>query len=378
MPLPVITLKHLSHRGGKHIALYFDYNLKLIDQVKKIEGIRWSASNKCWYLPNNPKNLRQIFSDLKGKASIEKDEFFAKQSVSQTQQLPKPDRKYREVPYEYKMLLLRKRYSENTIKVYTSYFKEFINYFRDVPVNELEDEHVRAYQDYLVNVRKISISTQNQAINSIKFYFEKVLKRDKATYYIERPRKSRALPKVLSEQQLIALINATDNLKHKCIISVIYSAGLRIGELINLRKQDVLYDKNLIFVRGGKGRKDRTTILAQKTAEILNAYLDTYKPNYWLFEGPGRHPYSRTSINSFLKVYAKKAGIGQNISSHMLRHSFATHLLEQGVDLRYIQTILGHHSSKTTEVYTHVSNKSLAKIKSPFDTISEGLNIEDK
>ncbi|NOY97387.1 MAG: tyrosine-type recombinase/integrase [Chlorobi bacterium] len=148
-----------------------------------------------------------------------------------------------------------------------------------------------------------------------------------------------------------------------------YSAGLRRSELLNLRKQDVLFDKKMLFVRGGKGKKDRVTLLSDSLVIVLKKYLIAFNPNYWLFEGPGRSQYSASSIINILKKAAKKAGIIKNVTPHILRHSFATHLLEQGVDLRYIQTFLGHDSSKTTEIYTDVTKKSLAKIKSPLDTI---------
>lgn len=274
------------------------------------------------------------------------------------------------MPQEYTNQLERRRYSENTIKTYTYYFREFINHFSGIALQNLTDEHIRKFQHYLVIGKKVANSTQNQAINAIKFYYEHVLHGEKKTYYIDRPRKESTLPKVLSEKQISGILKAASNLKHKCLLMVLYSAGLRIGELINLRKEDILFDKNILFIRGGKGKKDRTTLLAEKTSVLLKEYIMEYKPNYWLFEGVHRKQYSKTSINNVLKSMAQKAGIEQNISSHILRHSFATHLLEQGVDLRYIQTLLGHSNSKTTEIYTHVSTKSLATMKSPIDNIS--------
>ena len=380
MPLPVITLKKLHHRGKDRIGLYFEYNRELIAHTKKLEGAKWSASKKCWYIDNNPNNLHHIFSTFKGVTRIDKTHFFDKKPKD-TVEKERPEKSatigFKQVPDSYLNLLRRRRYSENTIKVYLHFFGNFLNFFPDLAINELTEEHIRRYQDYLVNKKKVAVSTQNQAINAIKFYYEKVLGNEKKNYYIERPRKSKRLPTVLSEEQILKLIEATTNLKHRCIIIVLYSAGLRVGELINLRKHDILFDKNLIFVRSGKGKKDRTTLLAESTATILEEYLDKEKPNYWLFEGLSRKQYSRSSINALIKASAVKAGIGQKITSHVLRHSFATHLLEQGVDLRYIQTLLGHYSSKTTEIYTHVSKRSLANIKSPLDRIYSDDNIDN-
>ena len=194
---------------------------------------------------------------------------------------------------------------------------------------------------------------------------------NKAYYQIDRPLRDKVLPDVISEGETLLILNALDNIKHKAIITIIYSAGLRRSELINLRKTDIDFDKRLLFVRGGKGAKDRITVLSEATASIMKIYLKQYKPNYWMFEGPNRTQYSPSSIRTILNKAVAKAGITKRFTPHMLRHSFATHLLEQGVDIRYIQTLLGHESSKATEIYTHVSKKSLAKIRSPLDRILE-------
>jgi site-specific recombinase XerD len=196
-------------------------------------------------------------------------------------------------------------------------------------------------------------------------------------YEIDRPRKEKKLPKVLSEKEVLDILNATTNIKHKSILATLYSSGLRIGELLNLRIADISYDKSLIFVRGGKGNKDRTTILSDSIAIVLKQYINQYHPKYWLFEGIAHKQYSAGSIRQLLKRAAKNAGILQNVTPHMLRHSFATHLLEQGVDIRYIQTLLGHNSPKTTAIYAFVSDKSLRKIKSPLDSYLESLNRTD-
>lgn len=242
----------------------------------------------------------------------------------------------------------------------------------------LTENDISSYQDYLVQKRRVSISTQNQAINAIKFYYEKVLKRSKMDFYIDRPFREKKLPEIISEHELLLLIGAIDNLKHKTLIIVLYSSGLRRSELINLRLKDVLFDKKIIFVRGGKGKKDRTTILADYAVTKIKDYLELFKPNYWLFEGMNRKQYSATSIVAVLRKASKQAKLNKVVRPHMLRHSFATHLLEQGIDLRYIQTLLGHSSSKTTEIYTHVSNKSLAKIKSPLDHIYDAKSMNYK
>ncbi len=278
-----------------------------------------------------------------------------------------------ELPQGYLEKLVQKRYSPNTIKTYVTYMKSFIVEFKDRELPSISTKEIDDYILKLIRSKGISPSQQNQRINSIKFYYEKVLGMDKQFHTIERPRKARELPKVLSEEEVLAILKSIINLKHKAIISTIYSAGLRRSELINLRKQDVFYDRKIIFIRGSKGKKDRNTILSDLLTIVLRKYLDEYKPNYWLFEGVNRNQYSATSIAKILKRAAAKAGVEKNVTPHMLRHSFATHLLEHGLDIRYIQEILGHDSSETTEIYTHISTNAFEKIKSPLDIIYKQL-----
>jgi site-specific recombinase XerD len=240
----------------------------------------------------------------------------------------------------------------------------------------LSKEDIKTFLLYLVQEKKISPSTQNQYINAIKFYYEKVLKQPRMAYVLERPNRAKKLPKVLTEQEVLMILKNTPNIKHKTILSLLYSAGLRVGELIGLRVQDVVWDKNYLFVRGGKGKKDRITLLSEHVAFLLRKYLQKYKPNYWVIENHERKQYSSSSVRAILKNSTKKAALRKRVNPHMLRHSFATHLLEKGTDLRYIQELLGHGSSKTTEIYTHVSKKSLANIKNPLDVIIESQNTE--
>lgn len=347
--------------------LNFKYNTNLISIAKSI-GCKWSKTHNSWYLFYNNENLRLINNAFENEVALD---FTTVKSV----QLKK-DRKPKEVknvmlPKAYNDLLLRKRYSINTIKTYSYLFKSFMQYYSNIKPEDLTEDDIRKYQDYLVQKKKVSRSTQDQAINAIKFYYEKVLGREKGDFFIERPIREKKLPEVVSEKELLKILKATDNIKHKTIITVLYSSGIRRGELINLRIKDVDFDKRLIFVRGGKGKKDRTTILADYAVLVLKKYLHLYKPNYWLIEGMNRKRYSGSSIVMVLKNASIKAGLNKIIRPHMLRHSFATHLIEQGVGLRYIQTLLGHGSPKTTEIYTLVTSYSLAKIRSPFDSIFE-------
>ena len=365
-----LTKKRIEVRVGKidrkdHLLISFIYDKELI-QLSKSIGCRWNKSERAWYLFRSRKNIEMIKSVFENKAEVvflnhqtSKNNIFRKRVLN------------KQVPEVYKNLLIRKRYSPNTLRTYTNMFEGFMAYFADRKVDDLTSDDIMKYQNYLVKEKKVSISTQNQAINAIKLYYEKILGKDKLDLHIERPFKEKKLPEIISEKEVLKLLQATYNIKHKAIIAVLYSSGLRRGELINLRKRDVDHDKRIIFVRGGKGRKDRTTILAENTVLILQQYMNLFKPDYWLFEGMHKKRYSPTSVLAILRKASKRAGLNKNVRPHMLRHSFATHLLEQGVDLRYIQSLLGHSSAKTTEIYTQVRSHSLAKIKSPFDVIIE-------
>jgi integrase/recombinase XerD len=352
---------HLSadkHRNNEVVAIQFDYSLEIVSLLKQNFPVVWSQTKKLWWIARKDfdyKKFKELFCPIAEIILHPK-----KQVDKSTEQI---------LPVNYLEKLIRVRYSESTIKTYSKYFKDFQLAFTNRKLDELTPADINNYILGLIEKQKISVSQQNQRINSIKFYYEKVLNREKQFYEIDRPKKQRALPKVISEQEVLSMLKVTSNLKHKAVLATIYSAGLRRGELINLRKHDIWFDKNLLFIKAGKGKKDRTSILSESLAIVLKKYLERYKPNYYLFEGKNRAKYAPVSVLRIVIKAGSLANINQRVTTHMLRHSFATHLLEQGTDLRYIQTILGHDSSKTTEIYTHVSKTSLAKIKSPLDVI---------
>lgn len=354
-----------------YLSLKFKYDNELIQLAKSI-GCRWNKRKKAWYIFHTQENISLIKQVFYQKAALK----FTNHHLGQPPSKKKIVNK--QIPDEYTNLLIRRRYSENTIKVYTSMFKSFLNYFSQKELDHITENDIRKYQDYLVRSKKVAISTQNQAINAIKFYFEKVKGFEKLDLHFDRPIREKKLPEIISENEVFKLLQVTTNVKHKAIITMLYSSGLRRGELINLRIKDIDYDKHIVFIRGGKGKKDRTSILADNAILVLKKYIHLYHPNYWLFEGFGRKRYSPTSIVSILKKASIKSKLNKIVRPHMLRHSFATHLLEQGVDLRYIQNMLGHSSSKTTEIYTQVRSHSLAKIKSPFDVLMESkINVDE-
>ena len=266
-------------------------------------------------------------------------------------------------------ILTIKRYSENTIKIYVNYFKDFIEYFSEKKLEEITPHEINNYILDLIKRKSISSSQQNQRINAIKFYYEKVLRRETEYYHIERPRQEKKLPDILSKEEVGSMLKVTSNLKHKTIIAIIYSCGLRRSETINIKIVDIDSKRMLVKIRGAKGKKDRYVQLTQNILPLLREYYQKEKPITWIFEGKNGVQYSEMSIYKVVKKAAKDAKINKRVYPHILRHSFATHHLEQGTDLRFIQEWLGHESSKTTEIYTHVSKNSFHKFKNPIDDI---------
>ena len=372
-----ITLKHLLIKGDKQIGLQF-YSDKVVNALlKELPDPKWSDKYGMVYIRNKKENLDAIFKKFKGIAWINCNHFFPNRPVSQYNKPLEIEwfrrralrSGYRACPEEYLTKLELKKYASSTAKTYISCFEPFLNFYKDVELKSLDENDVRNYLKYLVQKGK-SNSYLNQAVNSIKFYYEVVLEMPNRFYAIERPRKEYKLPKVLSKEEVQRIIANTNNIKHKCIVSLLYSAGLRRGELIKLKIKDIDSERMLIRVENAKGNKDRYTLLSHIVLLNLRKYWLEYKPNEYLFEGAKGGQYSDRSVGQIIKRSAAKARINRAVSPHMLRHSFATHLLENGTDLRYIQTLLGHRSSKTTEIYTHVAVTQYRDIVNPLDSIS--------
>ena len=260
----------------------------------------------------------------------------------------------------------------NTVRTYHWLFSKYLNHFKDSKLEDIKEfgsKEINAYHTILRESNHSSSSMLNQSVNAVKFYYTEVLGREIQVQSVERPRAVHTLPKVLSEQEVVSILQSLSNLKHKVILMLIYAAGLRIGEALRLKISDIQSSRKMIYIRGAKGNKDRFTVLSDKLLVLLRIYYKKYKPTEYLFEGQNGGAYSEESVRSILNIAIERAGIKKRVTPHMLRHSFATHLLEHGTDLRYIQELLGHASSKTTEIYTHVSKKEISKIVSPADFI---------
>ncbi|WP_211253763.1 tyrosine-type recombinase/integrase [Flavobacterium daejeonense] len=263
-----------------------------------------------------------------------------------------------------------KRYSESTITTYCEALKSFLVFYREKPISEITNEDVIIYNNDYILKNNLSASYQNQITNAIKLYFKTIQDTKIEVDKIHRPKRAKVLPNVLSKEEIKLILNAHSNIKHKTMLSLIYSCGLRCGELLALEPVHIDSKRNLVLLKNAKGKKDRIAPLSPKILEMLREYYKVHQPTTYLFEGQIKgQPYDVRSLQLILKQALQKTGITKPATLHWLRHSFATHLLESGTDLRYIQELLGHNSSKTTEIYTHVSTKSIQQIKSPFDDL---------
>ena len=342
--------KIITHKKEKRIAVYFEKNTEWIARIKKLEGSRWSQTLGVWHLPDTEENrirfkirpLSHGIPSSEGIAQIEK----------------------------FKQWMRSKRYSESTLITYSEALKSFLVFYRNKPVAEITNEDVIVYNNEYILKNNLSASYQNQIVNALKLFFRTVQNKSIVVDTIHRPKRAKVLPNVLSKEEVKLILNAHSNIKHKMMLSLIYSCGLRRSELLNLKPTDIDSKRGIVIIRQSKGKKDRIAPLSPKILEMLREYYLGCKPKIWLFEGQNiGEQYSEYSLQSVLKQAHQKVGNKKPVTLHWLRHSYATHLLESGTDLRYIQELLGHNSSKTTEIYTHVSTKSIQQIKSPFDDL---------
>jgi integrase/recombinase XerD len=344
------TAKPIKHKGENRIAVYFEKNQDLIARIKQIEGARWSQQKTVWHLPDTIENRERF------KIEPLKNSLPSAEGIIQIE--------------KFKQWLRSKRYSESTISTYSEALKSFLIFYREKSVVEINNEDVIIYNNEYILKNNLSASYQNQTVNSIKLFFITIIGTKIDIDKIHRPKRAKLLPNVLSKEEVKLILNAHSNIKHKTMLSLIYSCGLRRGELLNLKPNNIDSKRGIVIIRQSKGKKDRIVPLSPKILEMLRDYYVISKPKTWLFEGQnvGEH-YSEQSLQSVLKQALQKVGNTKPVTLHWLRHSYATHLLENGTDLRYIQELLGHNSSKTTEIYTHVSTKSIQQIKSPFDDL---------
>lgn len=343
------------HKGKNVIWIAFPYNQQLINDLKQNTTAQWSQSHKKWYVPDNA-HYRKLFG---------LEPVFVGDSVMKNihpNNLPALSRLVEQ--------LKLKAYSPNTIKTYASEFAQLLQTLKTHPVDELSPEKLRSYFLYCIEKLKLSENVIHSRLNAVKFYFEQVLRKEKFFMDIPRPKKPSTLPKMLSMHDIKKMFTAMENnAKHLLILKLCYGMGLRVSEIVNLKPEDIDTHRMQVLIRQSKGKKDRYVHLPESVLELLRKYYREYQPKEYLFEGQYGGQYSVRSCQAVFKNALNKANIHKKIGIHGLRHSYATHLIEQGTDMRFVQELLGHANIKTTMIYTHLTDISKSKIKSPLDRL---------
>ncbi len=408
--MDTVKLKPLHHRGKECIGLYSSPNATINHHQQKA-GARWSNTKKCWYIPCDARHYHLLTAAMQGVAMLDNSELRKyltdKKKISpalpENKNLPTavPDitaaysvGKSRVVSRQspqlclseenkmaldnFRQLLILKSYSPSTIKTYTNEFSQFLQAIKTTNAQSFTTERIRRYLQYCFEALHLKENTLHSRVNALKFYYEQVLKQEKFFWEIPRAKRPLILPKLLNETELTNLFNALGNKKHKAMLFTAYSAGLRVSEIVNLKIADIDSRRMQIFIERAKGKKDRYVNLSPVLLDILRRYLLEYRPRpvVYLFESEqtgGAYP-TRTVQQIFSNAKAK-ARISKNVGVHSLRHSFATHLLDKGTDIKYIKDLLGHFSLKTTERYLHVSKQKLVNIVSPFDDLFKNEEI---
>jgi len=384
-----IIIDAIYQYGKRKLTIKFPDNPQFTERVKGLDGAMWDATMAMWLVNNHPENLREIFRLFRGIAEIDATAVFNKKQqlgvltdLQSGERKPSPDRKTKDpVPepnekaageiLKFKYWMRQKRYSENSQKVYCDALRIFFGFFHDKPLNKIDNADIIRFTHEYILKNSYSGTYQNQIINAVKLFYRKNMDHEIIIEDIERPRRVHKLPNILSKQEVKQILSVHRNLKHKAMLSLIYACGLRRSELLFLKPGDIDSQRHLLIVRNAKGNKDRVVPLSEKIILMLRDYYKSYHPTTWLFEGDqAGNRYTETSLQHIFKQALVKARIKKPATLHWLRHSFATHLLESGTDIRYIQEILGHKSTRTTEIYTHVTEKSIQNIKSPFDELN--------
>ena len=341
-------------------------------RIKQMPGAFYNSTQQMWSIPNTEINLKQVKNFFGDRLEI--------QERSRQAKIPRieaSEKVQEELDRNYKTMVL-KGFSESTIRSYQHELKPFFNFFEKYEYKSIGKEQIEGFVYHLLSKYKISEQKQNSVINAIKCYYEHCLGMPREYYNITRPKKSVNLPNVLSEEEVIKILNQPSNIKHRAILHTIYGSGLRVGEVIRLRVHDVRSDDGYLFIKDSKGKKDRHTVLSPHLLKLLREYYIEHKPSYWLFEGQSGDQYSARSIQNIFRKAVKETGANPWSTPHTLRHSFATHLMQRGVNIRFIQNALGHASSKTTEVYTRILAINNNTLTSPLDNLYKSVKFDNK
>ena len=408
--METIYLAVADYKNTKRISLQFSNITAINNCVRKVAGVRWSKTLKAWHMPYGQAAVSLLAKQIKSLAQLNtevlKEQLLAIKyererayygrglptqpispkninNASATAAVRKPLTAPVRMPatttaaplslqntaalHNLVNNLKLKAYSESTIRTYKNEFGVFLQTIKQKPAESITVDDLRRYMLYCLGPLKLTENTVHSRLNALKFYYEQVLGREKFFFEIPRPKKPIKLPKVISEEKVLEALFAVVNLKHKTILLLAYSAGLRVSEVVNIKPEDINSDRMQIFISRAKGKKDRMVTLSAHLLPLLREYYIKYRPKIWLFEGQYGENYGERSAQMLFHQAFKKLNLPAQFSFHSLRHSYATHLLDNGTDISYIQKLLGHNDIKTTLRYTQVSTKDVGKIESPLD-----------
>lgn len=356
----------ITHKGELRLKVEFNHEPSLNKKIRAIDGALWSASLKAWHVADTPSNRMQL-NLFDPTATISEEDLEDRNAFMRSNEVPAH---IVEALNLFDYYLQSRRYRYNTVKTYKDALLVFLKFLSPKRPEDINVQDFIVFNNEYIIKNNLSASYQNQVVNAVKLYFSTITKKSLEIDQIHRPRRSQKNPNVLSKEEVKKLLDVERNIKHKSMLSLAYACGLRCGEVLNLELRDVDSNRMLLYVKDAKGGKDRVVPISEKIVVMLRNYYLAYKPLRYLFEGVKKgSKYDERSFQLVLKKTLKTAKIDKPATLHWLRHSYATHLLDAGTDLRYIQELLGHKSSKTTEIYTHVSNRDLKNIISPFDTL---------
>ncbi|MBK3519923.1 site-specific tyrosine recombinase/integron integrase [Carboxylicivirga marina] len=330
-------------------------------------GCQYESKRRIWIVPEYEKKIRVLKRYFNGEGCRFLEQ--ARHDDKKSHHLKRQDYKQDMDIQDYIKILTLQGASKRTIENYASQIKKLKDYYEGKPVSKISDEEIRDYLFFLREELSYSWSAQNIVVSAVKRYILSMTEREINELLIPRPVTKKTLPKVLEKEEIEAILRQNIFIKHKCLLYLLYATGIRCGELINLKVEDVKFDTHVIEIKKGKGDKGRIVSMPDKLKHLLLAYFRREKPSIFVFEGQNGGKYSPSSVQRVVRKAVVKAGIDKRVTPHMLRHSFATHLHDSGMDIRNIQKLLGHSSTKTTEIYTYISKRDISKLKSPLDDL---------
>jgi site-specific recombinase XerD len=363
------------------MEVYVPKMVAVHEKLKRFSMARYSKVKHCYLLPAAPVVMESLYLQFESLGieieSLLPKTYLDKRNLPNKKQLdlsktkkslldlvPEPAQLYLSSMID---TLLALNYSSSTLRTYCGAFIQFLRYFEFRDPEHVSREEIIRFLGSLME-RGLSATSGHSMVNGVQFYYQQVLGKRDFNFVLPRPKKEKKLPVVLTMEECLQIFKVVDNPKHKLLLLIGYGAGLRVSEIVSLKWSDILFEEHKIHVKNAKGKKDRMVMLPYSIVTSLQLYRELYKGKHYVFEGQfAGEPYSTGSVQQVMRNALKLTGLEKKATVHTLRHSFATHLLENGTDIRYIQQFLGHSSIKTTTVYTHLTKTAVDKIQSPLD-----------